>query len=65
VAPRENEREVLIEIVRLGAYAKVSAIDPVTRTEISIVGPANADETTLKSAALKKLEVALKKRTTT
>ena len=58
----KGAHEVLIEIVRRGAYAKVSAIDPVTGTEVSIVGPANADEASLKSVVLRKLELALKKK---
>ncbi len=55
-------REVLIEIVTLGAYAKVSAIDPVTGTEVSLMGPANATRASLEAAALSKLDFVLKKR---
>ena len=55
-------REVLIEIVTLGAYAKVSAIDPVTGTEVSVVGPGNATRATLEAAALNKLDYVLKKK---
>ena len=58
----KDAQEALIEIVRLGSCAKVSAIDPVTRTEVSIVGPANAGEASLKAIALRKLEFALKKK---
>ena len=54
-------REVLIEIVTLGAYAKVAAIDAATGTEISLTGPADADRTTLEAAALRKLEFVLNK----
>ena len=39
-----NEGEVLIEYHRVGAYVKVSAIDPVTRTEVSIVGDPKRSE---------------------
>ena len=55
-------REILIEIVTIGAYAKVTAIDPVTGTEVSLTGPANAGEATLKAAARRKLDFVLKKR---
>lgn len=57
-------REVLIEIVTLGAYAKVSAIDPVTGIEVSVVGPGNATRASLEAAALNKLDYVLKKKAT-
>jgi hypothetical protein len=55
-------REVLIEIVTLGAYAKVSAIDPLTGTEVSVMGPGNATRASLETAALNKLDYVLKKK---
>jgi hypothetical protein len=54
-------REVLIEIITIGAYAKVAAIDSATGTEISITGPADAERSTLEAAALRKLEFVLNK----
>jgi hypothetical protein len=57
----EEGREVFFEIVTIGAYAKVSAIDSVTGTEVSIIAPAGGDEASLKAAALSKLEYVLKK----
>ena len=54
-------REVFIEIVTIGAYAKVSAIDSLTGIEVSITGPANAARDTLEAAAMAKLEYVLKK----
>jgi hypothetical protein len=57
-----SEREIFIEIVTLGAYAKASAIDSVTGVEISVTGPANADRAALEAAAVRKLEYVLKKR---
>jgi hypothetical protein len=56
-------REVFIEIMIIGAYAKVSAIDSQTGTEVSITGPANADRASLEAAAVAKLEFMLKKQT--
>ena len=55
-------REVLIEIVTLGGYAKVSAIDPVTGIEVSLMGPHNATRASLEAAALAKLDYVLKKK---
>ena len=57
----DGRREVLFEILTVGAYAKVSAIDPETGTEVCITGPASADEATLRAAALRKLDYVLKK----
>ena len=56
-----NGREVFIEIVTVGAYAKVAAIDSATGTEVSITGPADAARAALESAALRKLAFMLKK----
>jgi Domain of unknown function (DUF6898) len=53
-------RDILIEIVTLGARAKVSAIDSATGTEVSVTGPASASRASLQAAAVKKLEFVLK-----
>jgi hypothetical protein len=57
-----RESEVLIEIVTVGTFAKVSAIDTESGLEVSITGPANADRSTLEAAALAKLDYMLKKK---
>jgi len=54
-------REILIEIVTIGAYAKVVAIDSATGTEISVTGPAHANRSTLEAAAVRKLQFVLNK----
>ncbi|MDH3594651.1 MAG: hypothetical protein OEU09_01050 [Rhodospirillales bacterium] len=54
-------RETLFEFHRVGAYVKVSAVDPVTLTEVSIVGDPSAGETALKQAADRKLTYVLKR----
>jgi hypothetical protein len=54
-------RQVYFEFHRIGAYVKVSAIDGVTATEVSIVGDPKASEAMLKHTALKKLEYVLAK----
>jgi hypothetical protein len=53
--------EILIEIVTVGAYAKVTAIDPATGSEASVTVPANTDEFTMKAAARRKLEYVMRK----
>lgn len=54
--------EVLIEIIQMGASVKVSAVDPATGTEVSIVGPPSAGEETLKRNAVNKLNYVLARR---
>ncbi len=54
--------EIIIEFHRIGGSVKVSAMDPATLTEVSIVGPANAGEETLKRNVLRKLEYVLAKK---
>ncbi len=58
---KAGNRDILIEIVTLGAYAKASAIDCATGTEVSVTGPATASRISLEMAAVKKLEFVLKK----
>jgi hypothetical protein len=55
-------REVLIEIVMLGSFAKVTAIDSATGTEVSVTGPSNAARASLEAAAIAKLDFVLKKK---
>ena len=52
-------KEVIIEFHCVGAYVKVSAIDPETLTEVSIVGDPHAGEATLKRLAVRRLEYVL------
>ena len=52
----------LIEFHHIGAYVKVSVIDPVTNTEASIVGDSRASEAELTRVAVRKMEYVLKKK---
>lgn len=65
MAPSDNaqRRSYLVEFQAIGASVKVSAIDPVTLLEVSIVGPSNASEAALSRVAVRKLEYMLRKRT--
>lgn len=54
--------EVLIEFYRVGAYVKVSAVDPVTLTEVSIVGAPEAGEAALTRTAVRKLHYVMARR---
>ncbi|MFO1247684.1 MAG: serine hydroxymethyltransferase [Alphaproteobacteria bacterium] len=49
-------REIYVEFVILGNSVKATAIDPETGLEASVVGPANAPQSTMAQAARRKLE---------
>ncbi len=55
-------REYLLEFQQVGRYVKVSAIDPVTNIEVSIVGDASATKAELERVAVRKLEYVLRKK---
>jgi len=52
----------LIEFIPQGGYVKVSAVDPVTYIEVSIVGDPSASEHLLSQIVVKKLERIVYKR---
>ena len=52
----------IVEFHQLGNVVKVSAVDPETLIEVSIVGPANAGEETLRRNAVRKLQYVMNKR---
>jgi hypothetical protein len=53
---KDLEYTALFEFRRIGGSVKVSAIDPATNTEVSIVGPSAAGQHVLKMVALRKLQ---------
>lgn len=55
-------REVIFEFMQVGNSVKVTAMDPATLVEVSIVGPPTATETQLRATALRKLQYVLKRR---
>ncbi|MBR9970542.1 DUF6898 family protein [Magnetospirillum sulfuroxidans] len=55
-------REVYFEFRRVGNYVRVTAIDSLTGTEITVAGDAKAGEAMLKQTALRKLEYVLAKK---
>ena len=54
-------REIFVEFVVMGNSVKVTAIDPDTGLEVSVIGPANAPRNAMAEAARKKLEYVAKK----
>ena len=53
--------EVLFEFIPNGNYVKVVAVDPVTNTEIILVGDRRSGKQMLQKAAVQKLEYVIAK----
>jgi hypothetical protein len=60
--PQRGEDGILLEFHRIGAVVKVSAIDPVTNTEVVVQGPASASQEQLSRTAIAKLRYVLGKK---
>ncbi len=63
-ATSDSSGDVLLEFQWVGNLVKVSAVDPVTATEVSIQGPASTEEWCLRRAAVQKLRYVLRQRET-
>lgn len=59
--PLKN-REIIFEFFPIGPYIKVTAMDVVTLTEVSISGPKGTSEAMLKQNAVKRLEFVMRKK---
>ena len=57
-----NDSRIIIEFIQVGAYVKVSAVDPVSLVEVSIVGDPSASRNNLEQNAIKKLKFVLAKK---
>ena len=60
--PAPGKGEYLVEFQQVGNTVKVSAVDPVTNIEVSIVGDPAASQDELTRVAVQKLEYVLAKR---
>ena len=56
-------KEVILEFIVHGSYVKVSAVDPISGIEVSIVGDRKAEQSYLERVATRKLAMVLKKNT--
>ena len=54
--------EVLFEYIRQGNSVKVTAIEPLTKTEAVVIVPANLSEQQMQARAMQKLLYVLKKK---
>jgi hypothetical protein len=57
-----NENRIILEFIKVGAYVKVSAVDPVSLVEVSIVGNPASGEQILKRTVIRKLKYVMEKR---
>ena len=57
-----DKHDVILEFHRIGNAVKVTAVDTQSLVEVSIMGPANSSEVSLRAAALRKLDYVLKRR---
>ncbi len=55
-------REVLVEFQQIGNAVKVTAVDPETLVEVSIMGPASVGEQILKHNVINKLNYVISKK---
>ena len=55
----DDRREVFFEFTAIGSTVKVVAIDAVTGTEVSVMGPSSAAQSDLERLALGKLKARL------
>lgn len=60
--PPSRQREYLVEFHHVGNAVKVSAVDPATNIEVSIVGDPAASQDELTRIAVQKLEYMLAKK---
>jgi hypothetical protein len=58
-----DRHEVYFEFVAIGNVVKVTAIDSVTGTEVSAMGPTSASQADLRQLALQKLKARIKRET--
>jgi hypothetical protein len=56
VSPSGSERNVIIEITRVGDVQRIAAVDVATGVEVVVQAPANAALADVRALALKKLE---------
>jgi hypothetical protein len=57
--------DVFLEFQRVGQFVKVTAIDPESLTEVSIMGPPSVSEDTLGRNAMRKLAYVLSRKSET
>jgi hypothetical protein len=64
VTSEPPEEGYIVEYVALGSSMKVTAFDPVTLVEASIIAPVNASKKDMATIAIRKLVYVLSKKST-
>ena len=59
----QGERDVYFEFTAIGSTVKVTAIDSLTGTEVTVIGPTSAAKSHLERLALQKLKARLERGT--
>ena len=59
---RSDEHGVIIEMISVGRYVKVTAVDTRSGTEVSIVGDPRRGERALRDAAVRRLRYVMEKK---
>lgn len=62
VEPNVKRGEAIIEFQTIGSTVKVSAVDPATLVEVSIMAPVKASQREMTTAVLNKLRYVLARR---
>lgn len=61
MTPAPTDTDIIIEMQQQGNFVKVTAMDPVTYTEVSMVGDPAVGENALKRQVVKKLHYVMAK----
>ena len=62
IRPGDERGDAIIEFHTIGSTVKVSALDPATLVEVSIIAPVKASQREMTSAVLNKLRYVLARR---
>jgi len=57
-----NLPEILFEMRKVGNHVRCAALDPITNTEVVVVGSTRMSEGEIQQAAVKKLEYVIRKK---
>jgi hypothetical protein len=59
---RSDEHGVIIEMIAVGRYVRVTAVDTLSGTEVTLVGDPRRGERSLREAAVRKLRFVMAKK---
>jgi hypothetical protein len=59
---RSDEHGVIVEMIAVGRYVRVTAVDTLSGTEVTLVGDPRRGERSLREAAVRKLRFVMAKK---